>query len=139
MRQTKILIALFVAFAFVGCTRVQFQEVSAPTAPSQGKGLVYFFADKEGELGKIRNYIYGDGNRIGFLQDGIFFFVELAPGDHLFVAQKERKSELPVTINAGGVYYVKVAFLVNNPDLKLVDEAEGRAALATRKYAVVLK
>lgn len=143
MRNTNVLSSLLLGLALVvlaGCASAT--KVGAPPTPEvhPEKGLVYFFRESRFVGGGVSFNVRDNGEVIGALKNGTYFFHYVEPGEHVFSARTEVERERAIQIEAGKVYYIKgsisMGVLAGRPELTIVDEAEARLILPGLTYAV---
>lgn len=131
--------SLFASSMLVGCASVQKQDnkVYAESKPDQA--LVYFLREKKFAGSVIRFNIRANDEIIGALANGTYFFQYFEPQTITFSAKTEASSERTLTLEKGGVYYIKggvdMGMFAGRPSLTIVDVAEGRALLPQLTYA----
>ena len=103
-------------------------------------GLVYFYRESHFGGAGIQYDIRDNGDVIGALQSGTYFFENVTPGKHIYSAKTEAESDVTVDVKAGETYYVQgtisMGFFAGHPHLKLVDQGPAQAALSKLDYAV---
>lgn len=103
-------------------------------------GLVYFFRESSFKGAAIQYDVRDNGNVIGALQSGTYFFENATPGKHVYSAKTEAENDVTVDVAPGKTYYVQgtisMGFFAGHPHLKVADPAEAQAALAKLDYAV---
>jgi hypothetical protein len=103
-------------------------------------GLVYFFRESSFKGGAIQYDVRDNGNVIGALQSGTYFFENATPGKHTYSAKTEAESDVTIDVAAGQTYYVQgtisMGFFAGHPHLKLADASTAQPALAKLDYAV---
>jgi hypothetical protein len=124
-----------------GCAGMQRSKDHPTPTVQPDKGLVYFYRESSFKGAAVQYDIRDNGNVIGALQSGTYFYEEATPGKHVYSAKTEVTSEVSVDVEAGKTYYVKgsigFGFVAPHPKLEVVsDEAAAQAALAKEDYAV---
>lgn len=103
-------------------------------------GLVYFYRESHFGGAGIQYDIRDNGEVIGALQSGTYFFENATPGKHTYSAKTEAESDVTVDVAAGKIYYVQgsisMGFFAGHPHLKVTDQEAAQAALAKLDYAV---
>ncbi len=140
MRRMVLVTVAVSALAIGGCSSVQRLELSVLPEPSVEKGLVYFFREKAFQGSAVTLSVYDGDDKIGVLQNGTFFFIEAGPGLHTYSAKTEVSDRIHVAVEAGKCCFVKAStrlgLFVGQPELSLVNEAEGKAIVEELDYAV---
>lgn len=121
------------------------QTAAAPTQASAGGSLfaakpdvavVYVYRDQTVGMA-IGMDVLLDGQSIGKTKAKRYIRAEIAPGSHLLSCTTEAKSELPLELEAGKVYYVwqqvKMGLVVARNKLQIVDEAKGQKGVKACK------
>jgi uncharacterized protein DUF2846 len=124
-----------------GCASVPMAD---PAADSAAKG----FSAPRGKAGVYiyRNETYGaalkmdvllDDRQLGETASKTYFYVEVEPGIHTVTGKAENDSSMKFNAVAGRLYYfwqeVKLGLIMARNELKLVDEATGRAGVMESK------
>ena len=141
MKIQKILtIGLFGLVAFMsGCASVSRQATNIYPEAKPDKGLVYFFRERKFVGGAISYNVKENGNIIGAIGNGTYFFMFADPGSHSYSASTEATSSRTLDIEAGKTYYiecsVEMGVFAGRPSLKITSEAEGKAVLPSLQYA----
>ena len=103
-------------------------------------GLVYFYRESHFGGAGIQYDIRDNGEVIGALQSGTYFFENATPGKHTYSAKTEAESDVTLNVAAGKIYYVQgsisMGFFAGHPHLKVTDQEAAHAALAKLDYAV---
>lgn len=129
----RIIVVLSVTL-LVGCSNsVQRLELDSLPQPPAEKGLVYFFREKAFQGSAVTFGVYDGSDKIGVLQAGTFFFIEAEPGLHTYSAKTEVSDRLHVVVEAGRSHFiegsVRLGLFVGQPELRLVNETEGKVAV----------
>ncbi len=102
-------------------------------------GLVYFYRESHFGGAAIQYDVRDNGNVIGALQSGTYFFENATPGKHTYSAKTEAESDVSIDVEAGKTYYVQgtisMGFFAGHPHLTLADSSTAQAALAKLDYA----
>lgn len=141
MRQCIFVVFGLIAVMCVGCTSVQKQSLNELPQVQSEKGLVYFYREKAFVGGGMSYYVCENGEKLGALQSGTFFFVEPEPGLHIYTAKTETENKVTLEIEKGKTYYIKgeikMGVLVGQPELTIVHELEGKGEIPNLQYAVL--
>lgn len=105
-----------------------------PHQPSAGKAVVYVVFDEEYVKQQLGFDVFLDGQQpgaaVGRNRGGEYFAFELTPGDHVIYSKGEKWAELPLSVKAGEVVYVrqewKMGWMDARVSLQLLDEVEGK-------------
>jgi hypothetical protein len=135
MKKAIPLIFAFGALLFAGCASTH-QYVPMPdqtkTVEDPSKGRIYVV--RPASLGyAVSMNVSEDGKPIGATGSHGFICWERPPGDSIVSSASEGVSQVPLTVDAGHVYYVfqhlRMGLLIARNELELVDEEKGRKAL----------
>jgi hypothetical protein len=135
-RLTGILIALTTLFA-AGCVSVPMTDAKLDAAAKTfaapaGKAGVYVYRN-ENFGAAVKMDVFLDGKRLGETVAKSYFYAEVEPGTHAVMGKSENESEVRFHALAGKLYFiwqeVKMGLLYARNELKLVDEAAGRAGV----------
>jgi hypothetical protein len=123
-----------------GCAGMQRSKDHPMPTVQPHKGLVYFYRESSFKGAAIQYDIRDNGDVIGALQSGTYFYEYATPGQHTYSAKTEATSEVTLDVEAGKAYYVKgsitFGFMAGHPKLEVVsDGAAAQAALAKLDYA----
>ncbi|HET7561650.1 MAG TPA: DUF2846 domain-containing protein [Rhodanobacteraceae bacterium] len=129
-----------VGLMMAGCAGMQ-RSTSHPTPTVEPEhGLVYFYRESHFAGAAVQFDVRDNGNVIGALQSGTYFFENATPGEHTYSAKTEAKSDVTFNVEPGKTYYVQgsisMGFMAGHPHLKEVDAATAQAALPKLDYAV---
>jgi Protein of unknown function (DUF2846) len=138
MRKLIAAVALTAVLLMSGCA-------SVPMASKDSDAKAKQFAPSQGNTANLyiyRNEILGSAIKMTVLIDGVsvgdtvaksYIFKTLPAGDHTITSKAENDNTLPITMQAGQVYFVwqevKMGALYARSKLHLVDEATGEAAV----------
>ncbi len=121
----------------VGCSAVgtmpkDVDEQAKNMTPTEGKALVYVV--RPARIGMaVGMRVSCDGHEIGYTGGKRFIYAVLDSGAHVFASQSENKSELPLVLEAGKIYYleqqVKMGLIVARSKLVRLNDEEGRKKL----------
>ena len=138
---------IFFALAIAGCSAVgqmppEMDMKAKEMGPLEGKALVYIL--RPATFGTaIKMEVTCDGINIGSTGGGRYIYSILEPGSHVFISKAENKSELPIILEAGKVYYleqkVKMWILKARNNLERLDDQEGRDKLLKCKLSNDIK
>ena len=143
----KIMLITAASAMFVGCASVPMEtaektdEVKKFSAPSQGNSGLYIYRSS-GVGTALKKDIWVDDKCIGETASKVFFYEEVKGGvEHKVSTESEfSPNDLLVKTNAGENYfikqYIKFGVFVGGAGLKLVNEEEGKAAIAPLGLAV---
>ena len=130
------LMAIASAFLVVGCASSR-QFVPLPDLSKRlddpSKGRIYVLRPASGiwETGLMN--ISDEGKFIGQTGPHGFLCWERKPGPIIVMGKAEGVSQLPLTVQAGGVYYIfehlRMGFLEARNELEFIDESQGREVL----------
>jgi len=121
-----------------GCVTGTIQETKVYPEPEPGKGLVYFFRERKMAGGAVAYNIQENGEVIGAIKNGTYFFVQATPGTHTYSASTEATKSRTIEVEAGQTYYIEcgvdLGFFAGQPSLKIVIEDEALSVLPDCKY-----
>jgi hypothetical protein len=140
MKKLLLLIALVGSFLLGGCASgpsYSQMQSTIPPVPAD-KGRVYFYRDSV--LGAaVQPSVRLDGQEVGTAKPKGFFYVDVAPGNHVVETTTEVSRRLSFTIDQGATRYVKLSismgFAVGHVYPALVDADVGQKGVAECKYA----
>ena len=123
-----------------GCAGMQRSKDHPMPTVQPDKGLVYFYRESSFKGAAVQYDIRDNGDVIGALQSGTYFYEYATPGQHTYSSKTEVTSEVNLNIEAGKTYYIKgsvgFGFVAARPKLEIVsDDAAAQAALAKLDYA----
>ena len=131
---------LFGTLLFSGCASVSKQATNQFPEPKPDKALIYFYREAKMVGAMISYNIRHNEQIIGALANGTYFYYEVEPGTHTFIANTEAKSSRTLTVEAGKTYYVagrvEMGVLAGRPALSIENEQEAKSVLPTLKYAI---
>jgi hypothetical protein len=136
----RVCVMALACLMMAGCAGMQrSKDHPAPTVQPD-KGLVYFYRESSFKGAGIQYDIRDNGEVIGALQSGTYFYEYATPGQHTYSAKTEASSEVVLNVEAGKTYYVKgsitFGFIAGHPKLEIVsDEVAAQAALTKVDYA----
>ena len=82
----------------------------------------------------IKSFFFVDDTIVGINRGSSYFFVDVAPGKHVFWSKSENTDALEMTVEAGKTYYlqqqVQMGGFRARTKLKALNDEEGRATLA---------
>lgn len=97
------------------------------------KGRLYVLRPDSGFFESGSLYVSDDGKLIGRNGSGGFLSWERLPGDTIITGVAEGTSRVPVSVQAGKVYYIlqhiKMGFISGRNELKIIDEEKGTELL----------
>ena len=142
-RLTAAFAAACIALA-AGCASVpeatpeQDQQAKAFTAPS-GRAGVYVYRNEM--LGMMNSLdVTLDGKPLGATKGKTYLYTEVAPGSHTVMGKGENESTVTFDALAGRLYFiwqeVKMGLMGPRNELKVVDEATGKAGVMESKRVV---
>jgi len=122
-----------------GCASVSKQATNIFPEPKPDKGLVYVYREKK-IMGMAVSYnVKENGQVIGAIANGTYFFVFADPGKHTYTASTESDSARTLDVEGGKTYYleagVEMGVFAGRPALKIASEAEAKSVLPTLTYA----
>lgn len=145
--QIKTLLPLLIASLFVGCASVPkadsqlSQQAKQLTAPAEGNATIYVFRSNTVKGAALKKDVWIDGECLGETSRGVFFYKEV-PANQKHVVSTESEfspNHLEVATEAGKLYfiqqYIKMGAFVGGANLKQVDEATGKKAIAESQLA----
>jgi len=122
-----------------GCASVSRQTTNVFPEPNPDKGLVYFFREKKFKGMSISYNVKENGQVVGALANGTYFFVFADPGKHSYTASTEASSTRSLDIEAGKTYYieagVEMGLFTGRPSLKIASDVEAKSVLPNLTYA----
>lgn len=143
----KILLPVVLISMIVGCASVpkadsqQSQMTKQLTPPKEGYASIYVYRSNSVVGGMLKKDIWIDGECLGESSRGVFFHKEV-PGDQKHVISTESEfspNHLEINTEVGKQYFVqqsiKVGVVVGGANLKQVDEATGKKAIAQYDFA----
>jgi hypothetical protein len=100
---------------------------------------VYVYREKK-IMGMAVSYnVKENGQVIGAIANGTYFFVFADPGKHTYTASTESDSARTLDVEGGKTYYleagVEMGVFAGRPALKIASEAEAKSVLPTLTYA----
>lgn len=145
--QAKNLIPLVLSLLFIGCVTVPkadpqtSERVKQLNPPEEGYASIYVFRSNSVKGSSLKKDIWVDGECLGETSRGIFFHKEVE-GNKTHVISTESEfspNHLEIETEAGKQYFVqqfiKMGAFVGGADLKKVDEAFGKKAIAEYSLA----
>jgi uncharacterized protein DUF2846 len=82
----------------------------------------------------IKSFFFVDDTIVGINRGSSYFFVDVAPGKHVFWSKSENTDALEMPLEAGKTYYIQQQVQMGGfrarTKLKVLTEEEGRTALA---------
>jgi hypothetical protein len=138
--QQILTVGLFGLVALMsGCASVSKQATNVFPEPKPDQGLVYFYREKKFVGGMISYNVKENGQVIGAIANGTYFFVFADPGSHSYTASTESDSTRTLEVEAGKTHYVEcgveMGVFAGRPSLKIASDAEAKSVLPTLKYA----
>ena len=127
---TRALFALFVsACASVPKASHENDQEAKKFQPLPDKSVIYIYRD-EAFGGAVRMDILIDGFLLGEMRSKSYMRAIVKPGSHIVTSRSENSSQLPVTTEAGKIYYVwqeaKMGFMYARTELHLVENDVGQ-------------
>lgn len=128
-----------------GCASVPMEshevdsQLKSFAAPQNGNAGVYIY--RNSFVGQaLKKTISLNGVAIGESSNKVYFYKEVAPGEHTLSTESEfGDNSLKFTAEAGRNYffeqYIKMGVFVGGANLKAVSEAEGQAGVAASRLA----
>lgn len=105
--------------------------------PQADKALVVFYRAKSMKGAAIGFNVKQGSAAIGTLASGTVFHRYVDPGQHTFWTEVISQDSVTIDAQAGKTYFIegisRIGLVVARPQLRLVEEAEARAALASLK------
>ncbi len=103
MRLPIILLAALLFSMLSACAKltVEYPILQEMPQAKADSALVFFFKRDPGYRQARKYYVYDDGELLGAVKDGTFFFVRLVPGKHNFHC-------LTIGLHSGLTYYLVV-------------------------------
>lgn len=121
-----------------GCASVSEHATNVFPEPASGKALIYFFREKKFSGALIAYNIKENGQVIGAVANGTYFFIQADPGVHTYTAATEAESSRTLTVAAGQTHYiecgVEMGMFAGRPALKVASEAEAKGVLPRLTY-----
>lgn len=145
--KTKILLTMMTASIFVGCASVPkadsqlSQQIKQLTSPQEGYASIYVYRSNSIVGSMIKKDIWIDGECLGESSRGVFFHkAVLGNQKHVISTESEfSPNHLEIETQAGKQYFVqqfiKMGALVGGANLKQVDDATGKKAIAEYAFA----
>lgn len=135
-KMAKFAILLLVSLVVVvSCVSGDFAEV---TQIPDGKALVYAYRPSEYSGFGLTYDLKVEGEKVGKLANGSYFYFFLEPGEHMITAKTEAESTAYLEIEAGGTYYirggVKTGIMIGRPDITAVSSLQGRSEIIDCRY-----
>lgn len=141
----KVVWSIAVLALLSGCASVKMQDKAASeqakqfAQPSAGNAGLYIYRDSVFGAA-LKKDIWLDGKCIGESAPNVFFFTEVAPGNHKVSTESEfSPNDLALLVEAGKNYFVrqfiKMGVFVGGAGLETVPEEQGRAAVAKLELA----
>ena len=115
------------------------QAAKTFTAPRDKAGVYIYRNETFGAAVKL--HVLLDGRYLGETAAQTYFYEEVAPGTHTVTGKAENESALSFQAVAGRLYFIwqeiKMGLLQPRNEIKLVDEAAGRAGVLESKRIAV--
>ena len=143
----KILLPLFLTFAFVGCASVpqanpqSSQQAKKLVAPSEGNAAIYVYRSNSVVGAALKKDVWVDGECLGETARGTFFLKEVVGNqEHTISTESEfSPNHLLLKTEAGKNYfvqqYIKPGMFVCGANLKQVDSVIGEKAVGEYQLA----
>lgn len=123
-----------------GCASVSKQPTNIYPEVREDKGLVYFYRERKFVGAAISYNIKENGEIVGAIANGTYFFLFVDPGTHTYTAATEASTSRTLEVEAGKTYYVEcgveMGFMAGHPSMRIVNDAEGKSVLPNLKYAI---
>ena len=136
------LVALLSGCASVPMADTKLDAAAKTFAAPAGKAGVYVYRN-ETFGAAVKMDVFLDGKRLGDTVARSYFYAEVEPGTHAVMGKSENESEVRFHALAGKLYFiwqeVKMGLLYARNELKLVDEAVGRAGVTESNRIEVVK
>ncbi|MES2633748.1 MAG: DUF2846 domain-containing protein [Pseudomonadota bacterium] len=141
----KLAVSMLVLALVTGCASVKMESQEASNKakqfaqPESGKAGVYVYRDSF--VGKaLKKDVWLDGKCIGESAPDVFFYTQVAPGNHTLSTESEfSPNDLSILVDAGKNYFyrqfIKLGVFVGGADLEAVPEDQGKAAVAKLQLA----
>lgn len=143
IRGLVVSFAAGVALALSGCATVQpppaqmLAETGSfqlPHSPGAGKAVVYVLFDEEYVKQQLGFDVFLDSQqptaKVGRNRGGEYFYFELTPGDHIIYSKGEKWAELPLSVKAGEIVFVRQEWRMGMMEarvaLQRLDEVAGK-------------
>lgn len=105
-----------------------------PHLPGAGKAVVYVVFDEEYVKQQVGFDVFLDSQQptaaVGRNGGGEYFYFELAPGDHVIYSKGEKWTELPLSVKAGEIAFVRQEWRMGMMEprvaLERLDEVAGK-------------
>ena len=140
LRKTMIGVAFASTVLMSGCASVPMAPKEADaafktfSAPTQDKAALYIY--RNSFVGQaLKKTVTLDGAVIGETANKVYFYKEIAPGEHTLATESEF-SDNTLTFNAaaGKTYfaeqYIKLGVFVGGAGLRMIDEEAGKKAVS---------
>jgi hypothetical protein len=142
----KVALLALASSLVVGCASVPMESKEKSSslktfnAPAEGKSGLYVYRTT-GVGTAIKKDIWVDGKCVGESAPNVFFYKEVAPGEHKISTESEfSPNDLLLKTEGGRNYfvkqYIKMGVVVGGAGLETVNEAEGKTDLAKLELAV---
>ena len=127
-----VLIALLSGCASIPEASPELDQQAKTFSAPRGKAGVYIYRNEH--LGAaIQMQVLLDGNYVGHTAAMTYYYVEVPAGRHTITGKGENESVVTFDAIDGRLYYVwqevKMGFMTMRNEVKLVDEATGRAGV----------
>ena len=140
LRKTIIGAVLASVVLMSGCASVPMAPKEADaalktfTAPSEGKAALYIY--RNSFVGQaLKKTVTLDGVVVGETANKVYFYKEIAPGEHTLATESEfSDNTLTFTAAPGKTYfaeqYIKMGVFVGGAALRMVDEEAGKKGVS---------
>ena len=141
----KLACSIALLALLTGCATAKMEDKAASerakqfAQPSSGQAGLYVYRDS-GVGTALKKDVWVDGKCLGESAPNVFFFTEVAPGNHKVSTESEfSPNDLALLVEAGKHYFVrqfiKLGVFVGGAGLETVPEEQGRAAVAKLELA----
>ncbi|MFA7400154.1 MAG: DUF2846 domain-containing protein, partial [Sideroxydans sp.] len=143
IRSLVVSFAAGVAMGLAGCATVlpspaqmlaETGSFQLPHSPGAGKAVVYVLFDEEYVKQQLGFDVFLDSQQptaaVGRNRGGEYFYFELTPGDHIIYSKGEKWAELPLSVKAGEIVFVRQEWRMGMMEprvaLERLDEVAGK-------------
>jgi len=102
-------LALLLALLATGCGAYFIVSTTPrPTTPPSADMARVYFVKPGGSFGNAQGFVLLEDKVIGYLQNRQVFYVELPPGEHLFMSVTSNTDGIKANLAGGKTYYVRL-------------------------------